>query len=71
MNSHELAKKLLLLPNKPVIATRPAPSGFTATANMDKDRGYVVDYNSLSDPWEDATGSIRIQVSQNNKTEQG
>lgn len=61
MQSHELAKKLLELPDKPVTIIKPD--------NMELGKGYVIDYDGISNPWEDLTGSIRIQISQNNKTE--
>lgn len=62
MNSHELALKLLALPDKPFIVTKPCLSKATV-ATGDKDNGYTADY-TINEPWEDLQGSVRVQISQ-------
>lgn len=48
-SSHALARQLLALPDKPVLIVKSEGQG-------------TIDYAPLGGPWEDAMGSIRIQI---------
>lgn len=54
MTSHELARALLALSDKPVLLIIPQEGGYTA------------DYAPYGGPWEDPFGSVRIQIEQPN-----
>ena len=50
MNSHELAKELLALPNRHVTIAKPEGGP------------YVQEYDISPPPWEDLFGCIRMQI---------
>jgi len=59
MKGHDLARKLLALEDKEVMAVKAL------------EKGYTKDFD-LSDPWADPFGNIRIQLSENeNETKAG